>query len=264
MSRAPALHASGLTIGYRSRRSRCAVLADLDLRVEPGEIVCLIGPNGIGKSTLLRTLAAMQPALEGTIEVDGCDIRQTNRLALARRLAVVLTDGLAIGSLPARRVVELGRYPYSGWLGTLDARDRNVVDWAIDAVGAGHLAARDVTTLSDGERQRIMIARALAQEPVVMLLDEPTAFLDVPSRVDVMALLRRLAHDNGVAVVVSTHELGLAMETADTIWLVTADHRMRIGPPSTLADEGGEERFERLVSLLRPATSVGAVRENAR
>ena len=119
---------------------------------------------------VLRTLAAMQPALAGTIEVDGCDVRRLSRLELARRLAVVLTDRLPIGSLPARSVVELGRYPYSGWLGALRSRDRHVVDWAMAAVGAAHLAARDYSMLSDGERQRIMIARALAQEPVVMLL----------------------------------------------------------------------------------------------
>lgn len=246
------LRAVDVTVGYRVKRARGPVLEHLDLQVDAGEVVCLIGPNGIGKSTLLRTLAAMQPPLAGRVEVGGYDVRRLTRLDLARRLGVVLTDRLAVGSLAARRVVELGRYPYSGWLGALGARDRRVVDWAIDAVGAGHLAARDFSLLSDGERQRILIARALAQEPVVMLLDEPTAFLDVPSRVDVMQLLRRLARDRGLAVLLSTHEVELALRTADTMWLVTPDRRMRIGPPSTLMGGDGGDTVDQIVSLLRP------------
>jgi iron complex transport system ATP-binding protein len=248
-----------VTIGYRSKRVSCPVLEHLDLHVAAGEVVCLIGPNGIGKSTLLRTMAAMQPPLSGAIEVDGRDVRQLGRLELARRLGIVLTDRPMVGALPARRVVEIGRYPYSGWFGTLGAGDRRVVDWAIDAVGARHLADRDFSLLSDGERQRILIARALAQEPVVMLLDEPTAFLDVPSRVDVMRLLRQLARDQGVAVVMSTHEVELAMRTADTVWLATPDRRLRVGPPSTLVGGNGHDTLDAIVSLLRPLTTSTAV-----
>jgi iron complex transport system ATP-binding protein len=251
MTPAP-LRAVDVTIGYRLKRARTAVLEHLDLQVDAGEVVCLIGPNGIGKSTLLRTLASMQPPLAGRIDVGGCDVRRLTRLDLARRLAVVLTDRLAVGSLTARRVVELGRYPYSGWLGALSARDRRVVEWAIAAVDAGHLAARDFSLLSDGERQRILIARALAQEPAVMLLDEPTAFLDVPSRVDVMQLLRRLARDQGLAVLMSTHEVELALRTADTMWLVTPDRQVRIGPPTALMGGDGGDTVDQIVSLLRP------------
>jgi iron complex transport system ATP-binding protein len=122
--------------------------------------------------------------------------------------------------LPVRRIVELGRHPHSGWFGRTTDRDRRVVDWAIDASGARHLAERDFSRLSDGERQRVMIARALAQEPALLVLDEPTAFLDVPSRVELMGLLRQLTRDGTLAVVVSTHELELALRTADVIWLL--------------------------------------------
>jgi iron complex transport system ATP-binding protein len=252
------LRAINLSIGYRAGRASCPVLEHLNLRVEAGEVVCLLGPNGIGKSTLLRTLATMQPPLSGTIEIDGCDARRLTRLDLARRLSVVLTDRLAVGTLASRHVVELGRYPYSGWLGTLAAADTRVVDWAIDAVGAAHLGARDFSTLSDGERQRILIARALAQQPVVMLLDEPTAFLDAPSRVDVMGLLRQLARDQGLAVVLATHELDLALRTADTVWLVTPTRELRVASPSTLVPDADGDPLDAVVSLLRPVGGRGS------
>src|SRR5262249_11763432 len=158
-----------------------------------GELACVLGPNGIGKSTLLRTLAGMQPPLRGSVEVAGSDLHTLTGTELARRLAVVLTDRVDVRGLSVRRVVELGRYAYSDWRGRLGAQDRHAVDRALDAAGACHLAERDVGRLSDGERQRVMIARALAQQPQLLVLDEPTAFLDVPSRVELMSLLRRLA-----------------------------------------------------------------------
>jgi len=223
--------------------------------------VCLLGPNGIGKSTLLRTLARMQPALWGSIELGGSDLRSITDIALARRLGVVLTERVVVESLPVRRIVELGRYPHSGWFGRITDRDRAAVDWAIDAVGARHLAARDFNRLSDGERQRVMIARALAQEPVLLVLDEPTAFLDVPSRVELMGLLRRLTREGPLAVVVSTHDLELALRTADVIWLVMPGGELATGAPEDVvltgalgqAFEGRHIRFhpeERCFRLL--------------
>ena len=134
-----------------------------------------------------------------------------------------------VGALTARRLVELGRYPYWDWSGRMTARDHEVVSWAIESIGAAHLATRDTTSLSDGERQRFMIARALAQEPSILLLDEPTAFLDVPSRVELMGLLRRLAREEQLAIVVSTHDLELALRMADTIWLVSRGNKLEVG-----------------------------------
>ena len=176
------------------------MLERVNLTVEPGELVCLLGPNGIGKSTLMRTLARMQPALWGSVELGGTALESLSASDLARRLGVVLTERVAVESLRARQIVELGRYPHSGWLGSLTDRDHEVVSWAIDAVGANHLADRDFARMSDGERQRVMVARALAQEPVLLVLDEPTAFLDVPSRVELMGLLRRLTRGGSLAV----------------------------------------------------------------
>jgi iron complex transport system ATP-binding protein len=228
-----------LAVGYRARRTRRAVLENVNLAVYPGELVCLLGPNGIGKSTLLRTVARMQPPLWGTVELGGADIGSITQAALARRVAVVLTERIAVEALPARRIVELGRYPHSGWFGRLTERDRRAVDWAIDAVGIGHLAERDFSRLSDGERQRVMIARALAQEPVLLVLDEPTAFLDVPSRVELMGLLRQLTRGGQLAVVVSTHDLELALRTADIVWLVMPGGDLMTGAPEDVVLAGG-------------------------
>jgi len=234
-----ALRTCDLAVGYRTRRTRRAVLENVNLAVYPGELVCLLGPNGIGKSTLLRTVARMQPPLWGTVELEGADIGSITQAELARRLGVVLTERVAVEALPVRRIVELGRYPHSGWFGRLTDQDRRAVDWAIDAVGARHLAARDFSRLSDGERQRVMIARALAQEPVVLVLDEPTAFLDVPSRVELMGLLRQLTRDGQLAVVVSTHDLELALRTADVVWLVMPGGELMTGAPEDVVLAGG-------------------------
>jgi iron complex transport system ATP-binding protein len=237
-----ALRTRDLAIGYQTRWTRHSLIERINLVVEGGELVGLLGANGIGKSTLLRTLARMQPALRGTIELGGADLRSVTPAQLARCLGVVLTERVAIDALPARRIVELGRYPHSGWFGRLNDGDHRVVDWAIDAVGMRHLAERDFSRLSDGERQRVMIARALAQEPVLLILDEPTAFLDLPSRVELMSLLRQLTRDGGLAVVLSTHDLELALRTADAIWLMMPDGDLVTGAPEDVIVSGGIAR----------------------
>lgn len=229
-----ALRTIDLAVGYKSRGSEYVVLDELNLSVRPGELVCLLGINGAGKSTLLKTISRIQPALSGDVELDGVNLRELSQIDLARRLGVVLTERPMVGALTARRVVELGRYPYLNWIGKMEARDHDVVDWAINAVSADHLASRDSSSLSDGERQRFMIARALAQEPALLLLDEPTAFLDVPSRVELMGLLRRLAREENLAIVISTHDLELALRMADTLWLVADRRRLHTGTPEDM------------------------------
>lgn len=239
------LRADDLAVGYRQRGATRAVLERVNLSAAAGELVCLLGPNGIGKSTLLRTLVRMQAPLWGRVELDGHALDSLSVTALARKVGVVLTDRVVIDSLPARRVVELGRYPHSGWLGAMSARDHEVVDWALGAVGAAHLSERDFSRLSDGERQRVMIARALAQEPAVLILDEPTAFLDVPSRVELMGLLRQLTRDNRLAVIASTHDLELALRTADTLWLLMPGGEVVAGTPEDVVARGSiAEAFE--------------------
>jgi iron complex transport system ATP-binding protein len=232
-----ALH--NLTVGYRPpRRPAIEVAAGLDATLAPGELVCLIGPNGAGKTTLMRTIAGMQSPLAGRVTLNGDDVHRLPARALAQRLSVVLTDRVDVGLLTAYALVALGRHPYTDWSGRLSAHDEAVTRWALESVGAQALAGRYVSELSDGERQKVMIARALAQEPLLMLLDEPTAFLDLPRRVEIMHLLRHLAHETGRAVLLSTHDLDLALRSADRIWLLPSDGRLQVGAPEDLVLSG--------------------------
>jgi len=207
-------------------------------QLQAGELVCLIGPNGAGKSTLMRTLAGLQAPVAGAVRFDGTDVHAMPAAVRARHLAVVLTDSIQVPLLSAYDLVAFGRVPFTGWDGRLLPGDHEVVRRALAAVGAAELAARDVATLSDGERQRVTIARALAQEPSVMILDEITGFLDLPRRVDVMRLLRGIAHDTGCAVLLSTHDLDLALRTADRIWLMAKGRPLRTGLPEALVLDG--------------------------
>jgi len=234
----PLVESKALTVGYKSRNKVATVLAGLDLSILPGEFVCLLGPNGIGKSTLLRTLSAIQPPIKGSIYIHRRNIRSLKSSQLACSLSVVLTDRLDVDGLTSYNIVELGRYPHTGWRGHLSPQDHAIVRWAITAVGADHLASRNVNELSDGERQRILIGRALAQDPQVMLLDEPTAFLDIRSRVEITGLLRRLTRETSLAVIFSTHDLELALRTADTIWLLSPGGILTIGGPEDLMLDG--------------------------
>jgi iron complex transport system ATP-binding protein len=228
-----------LSIGYPSaRKGALEVAAGLKAAVFPGELVCLIGPNGAGKSTLLRTLGGLQPALSGEITVNGASLTALGPRELARSLSVVLTEPVQAGLLSAAALVALGRYAHTGWLGRLGAEDRAVVARSLQAVGAERLAGRPVAELSDGERQKVMIARALAQEPDLVVLDEPTAFLDLPRRVEVMHLLRTLAHRDGKAVLLSSHDLDLALRSADRIWLLDGSGELASGAPEDLVLAG--------------------------
>ncbi|WP_218125817.1 ATP-binding cassette domain-containing protein [Sinosporangium album] len=234
------LRLDALCAGYTVRRGRAVrrVLEGLDAVAAPGELTVLIGPNGTGKSTLLRTMAGLQPALDGRVVIDGVAVETVPPPELARRLAVVLTERDLPALLTARELAGLGRHPYTGFTGRLSAADADIVSWALDAVHATHLAERAVTELSDGERQRVLVARALAQEPSAILLDEPTAFLDVTSRVALMGLLRRLAREKELAVVVSTHDLELAVRVADRLWLLSTGGRLLTGTPEELTASG--------------------------
>lgn len=233
------LYTNNLTIGYKtSRRATRIVASDISVFLTAGELVCLLGANGAGKSTLLRTLAGMQPPISGKVQLQGKDIYKLAPQELAKRLSMVLTEKVDVGVLSAYALVAMGRYPYTDWWGRLTDKDEKIVEWAIAAVGATDLAKRHVGELSDGERQKIMIARALAQEPVLMLLDEPTAFLDLPRRVEIMQLLRRLVRETNQAILLSTHDLDLALRLADKIWLLASGGFLHIGAPEDLVLSG--------------------------
>jgi iron complex transport system ATP-binding protein len=228
-----------LTIGYRiSRKIFRNVASGISVSLESGELVCLLGPNGAGKSTLLRTLAGMQPPIQGEVRLLGDNLYKLPPQELAKRLSLVLTQKVDVGMLSAYTLVAMGRYPYTDWWGKLTPQDEEIVSWAIHSVGAAHLAQRHVSELSDGERQKIMIARALAQSPVVMLLDEPTAFLDLPRRVEIMQLLRQLVRETKQAILLSTHDLNLALRLSDKVWLLGSDGVLHVGAPEDLVLSG--------------------------
>ena len=264
----PVLACRQLAIGYRTRGRRSArretrILDVPSLELHVGELVCLLGPNGAGKSTLLRTIAGMQSSLGGVVLIQGDPIGELSARELARRVGVVLTEPIDVGSLDVSALVSLGRYPYTGWRGNLKAEDRERVCDALRLVHIQHLAGREVRTLSDGERQRVLIARALAQDPKLLVLDEPTAFLDLPGRIQTLGLLRRLTREREMAVLIATHHLDLALSHGDRVWLLPTGGPLEVRAPddeSLLGDlertfgteDLGEERatFESTIALI--------------
>lgn len=254
MSRQAILQANGLTTGYRaSGKNEVVVAKNVDLGLTTGELVFLLGPNGGGKSTLIRTLCGLQPPLAGTIQIDGIPTDELTGEQLARKLAVVLTERTVPIAMTAHAVVALGRHPHTNWLGQLSDEDEEIIQRSLQEVGADKLAHREVSELSDGERQKVMIARALAQETEILVLDEPTAFLDLPRRVELTRLLKRLAVEQNKAILCSTHDLDLALRSADRIALLPGDETMIIDAPEDLVLNGqfsrvfdaGEIRFDR-------------------
>jgi iron complex transport system ATP-binding protein len=233
------LRTIALAAGYGSRGKKiCPVAGPLDLEIQAGQLICLLGPNGSGKSTLLRTLAGLQPALGGVIEIDGEKAARLKPAQLARKISLVLTDPIRHSNLNVWSLVALGRYPYSDWLGILNDADKAVVSWAIEAAGIAPLSDRKVATLSDGESQKVMLARALAQDTPLMMLDEPTAHLDLPSRIQLMQLLHQLVRRTNKGILISTHELDLALQVADEVWLLQTGGQLSKGAPEDLVLNG--------------------------
>jgi iron complex transport system ATP-binding protein len=234
----------GLSTGYHTKKGDRVVSQSITATLQAGELTCLLGPNGAGKSTLLRTLCAFQPPLSGEMLLDGCPLESFTSQELATRIGVVLTERQDIRGMRVREMVAMGRSPYTGFWGKLSAEDEAAVDAAIEAVGIQPLSRRMVHTLSDGERQKVMIAKALAQQTPVILLDEPTAFLDFPSKVEMLLLLAHLAHDMQKIIFLSTHDLELALQTADRLWLMGKEtDGVVIGTPSELASSGALPHF---------------------
>lgn len=219
-----AITTNRLTIGYRGHR----VVEDISLSLPCGRLVCLLGSNGAGKSTLLRTLCGFQPPIAGTVTISGSDITTMSAAEVARLVSVVLTDRPLTPSLTAAEMVGMGRAPYTGFWGRLSDDDRRLVSEAMQTVGIAPLATRRMGRLSDGERQKVMIAKALAQHTPVIVLDEPTAFLDYPSKVAVMKTLARLAHDEGKTILMSTHDLELAAQLGDELMEIENKHIRKI------------------------------------
>lgn len=228
----------GFSIGYGKRM----LLSDVNVEIGDARLTALIGRNGSGKSTLLRAIAGLNPHYTGEILVEGKDIRDMSAPQMARSLAFVNTERTRIANLRCGDVVAIGRAPYTNWIGHLQAADRAIVKQSLELVGMSDYAQRTMNTMSDGECQRIMIARALAQDTPVILLDEPTSFLDMPNRYELVALLRKLAHERGKCVLFSTHELDIAMLLCDSIALVDSPH-LRCLPTAEMRDSGFIDRL---------------------
>ncbi|MGP1593131.1 MAG: ABC transporter ATP-binding protein [Prevotella multiformis] len=205
---------SHLSVGYSPS---LPVISGINAVVRSGQLTCLTGENGIGKSTLLKTLTGFLPKLGGELLLDGREVGTFSQRELARQVSIVLTQKPDIQNLTVEEVAGLGRSPYTGFFGRLHDADRTVIADALAAVGIEPLRHRMIQTLSDGERQKVMIAKALAQQTPAILLDEPTAFLDFPSKAETFRLLQRMAHDRDKLILLSTHDLGLAVRFADCL-----------------------------------------------
>lgn len=238
MNRTTTIELNNLSIGYKSKNNRKIVASGINNRIYSGELTCLLGTNGIGKSTLLRTLSAFQPALSGEIQLMGKTLQSYSDKDLSTVISVVLTEKCDIRNMTVRELVGMGRSPYTGFWGKLRKEDQIIVAEAIRLVNIQDLAERMLHTLSDGERQKAMIAKALAQQTPVIYLDEPTAFLDFPSKVEIMQLLHNLTRETNKTIFLSTHDLELALQIADKIWLMERSNGIVSGTPEDLALNG--------------------------
>lgn len=230
--------------GYGDKTLFAGVNAD----IASGELTALIGRNGSGKSTLLRAMAGLSNNYSGEITVDNCGLKQMPAPVLARKLAFVGTQRTRIANLTCAQLVGLGRAPYTDWIGRLSKKDKEAVADALKATGMSAYADRPLTTMSDGECQRVMVARAVAQDTPVILLDEPTSFLDLPNRYELCSLLRRLAHERGKCILFSTHELEIAMRMCDRIAVVD-NQGLKIMPPASIKASGILERLFLIQSI---------------
>ena len=212
----PVLRAENLDAGYDGR----PLVRGVDIRALRGQTVCLIGPNGAGKSTILRTLAGLLAPVSGTVYLGGTDIHRLRPNDKARRMAVVLTDRLRMSMTTAAEVAAMGRLPYTGFIGRLSPEDSRIVAEALAAVGAADLSNRFYSSLSDGEKQKVLLARALAQQPELIILDEPTSHLDIKHKVELVRILSGLSRNQGLTVVLSLHDLDIAVKSCQTVLLI--------------------------------------------
>lgn len=232
---------NNLVVGYHDGRQTKHLNHAINEQAHEGMMTCLIGVNGAGKSTLLRTIAGFQQPIEGTVFLGDDDVRKLTPRQRAERMAVVLTERPDVTCTTVWEMVATGRAPFTGFWGRLSDEDRTIVTHSLRLVGIEHMSNRTVTTLSDGERQKVMIAKALAQQTPIIILDEPTAFLDYPSKVEVMQLLKLIAHEEHKTVLLSTHDLELAVSSADRLWLF---EKHRDGAEKEKTNKGKETNEE--------------------
>lgn len=232
------IETKGLAIGYSAKNGKIAIQSNLNLKLKKGELCCLIGPNGVGKSTLLKSISTQINCLEGEVLLNGLSLSNFTNLSLSKNLSVVLTENIQVPNMKVSELVAMGRFPYTNFWGKMENEDQKKVDEALELLGLQELSNRNFIELSDGEKQKAFIAKALAQDTPLILLDEPTAFLDFPSKMAILVELRKIAHTKNVSIVLSTHDLELALKMADLIWLFPEKNKVKTGIPEDLVLSG--------------------------
>lgn len=259
-SKGEILSFSDLSIGYPGGRGKKILLPPISACARKGELIAVIGRNGIGKSTLLRTLAGLQAPLGGEIRYAGITAGQYSRNELARITGYISTELVRVANMRVHDLVSLGRYPYTNWTGRTGAADELMIADALARTGMPALSGRFISELSDGERQKAMIARLIAQDTGIMIMDEPTAFLDIGSKFDILHLLHKLTRDNGKTIIFSTHDLSGAMSQADKIWLIPGDRLIEGAPEDLLLQGAFEHLFDSAVVRYNPEHGTYAFR----
>lgn len=245
MSKDIVISADKISIGYPKTKSNAenCLYKDLSFDLFAGELVCLLGSNGAGKSTLLRSLSNSQPVYYGDIFLKNKPLNSYSEKDLSKKIGLVLTDKTSAGGLTVRELVELGRYPYTGFWGKLNESDKQIIENVINDVGITHKADSYMAELSDGEKQKAMIAKVLAQECPIIILDEPTAFLDIKSNIEIINLLRELAHKQNKTILMSTHNIDLALLLADRLWLLSRESGLLSGVTEDIVLSGKLDKF---------------------
>jgi iron complex transport system ATP-binding protein len=250
----PDIVLKGLTVGYRLKKDQKILLKEISTQLFPGEVIALMGSNGSGKSTLLRTLTGFQQPLSGEVMLKGRNISGFSMRDRARFISFVSTEPVRVGNMTVFDLVGLGRYLYSGWWGNLSDDDQQMIDRCINLTGMKGFENRQLNSLSDGERQRAMIARALAQDTPVMVLDEPTAFLDVRNKYEIIHLLRQLAREQQKSVIFSTHDFSISLGMADKIWLISEEKLCEGAPEDLGLNNQFQPLFEGSAITFHPET----------
>lgn len=227
-----------LLIGYGPKNEGCAIMAPISTVVYEGEFICLIGENGKGKSTLLKTLSGNLEALSGMVTINGRNLSDYDNQELSTQLSLVLTDKLSIGLITVFDLVAFGRYPFTNWLAKISKKDDSIITESLKACGIEGLANRYFGNLSDGEKQKVLIARAIAQQTPIIILDEPLNHLDLINKVEIFSLLQQLCRTTNKTIIISTHQVELALQAADQLWLITNDHQLSVSTPDDAITKG--------------------------
>ncbi|AVD37242.1 ABC transporter ATP-binding protein [Clostridioides difficile] len=227
------LKTNNLSVGYNNK----VVVSDINIEVKSGEILCLLGSNGAGKTTLLRSLSKLISPIKGEIYLNGVNINHISRKALSKKMALVLTNRLLADLMTVQDIVNIGRYPYTGFFGNLSKKDLIMVDEALESVDALHLKKRYFDELSDGEKQKVLVARALVQEPEIIILDEPTTHLDIKHRLELINILKNLSKEKSISVILSLHEIDIALKSCDKVALIKNNKVIAYGQPEDVVDE---------------------------